>query len=121
MSGAFWKTRTRNEVLCVVNIARAEPDGSWRRPWKRRRSWVLRPELDHVFVQAGPSVAAGARGGGGFSCCAGQGVQAGELSLSALAQDEPPDAAAGQLVEDLGGSEMGVDDQRAGIAAAACC
>jgi hypothetical protein len=52
-------------------------------------------------VQAGPPVAAGAGDGDGLPRRGGQGGQAGELVLAALAQGEPVDAAAGELVEDL--------------------
>lgn len=38
--------------------------------------------------------------------------QAGELVLAALTQGEPVDAAAGELVEDLVGGELGAEDQQ---------
>ena len=52
-----------------------------------------------------------------FQADGGQGGEAGEFGLAALAQGEPADAAAGQLAEDLVGGQLGVEDQQAGIAA----
>jgi len=43
-------------------------------------------ELDQVFVQAGPAVAAGAGDGGGLPRAGGQGIEAGQFGLAALAQ-----------------------------------
>ncbi len=72
-------------------------------------------ESDHVFVQMRVAVAAGAVDGVVFPRAGGQGGEAGELGLAALAQGEPGDAAGGQLVEDLAGGELGVEDQQAGL------
>ena len=69
------------------------------------------------FVQAGPPVAAGPGDDGGLPGAGGQGIEPGELGLAALAQGEPSDAAAGQLAEDLVGSQLGVEDQQARVAA----
>jgi hypothetical protein len=69
-------------------------------------------ELDHVFAQAGPPVAAGPGDGDCRPAPGGQGIQPGKFGLAALAQGEPADAAAGQLVEALAGGQLGVEDQQ---------
>jgi len=80
------------------------------------RTLLLMPvSLNHVFVHAGPPVAAGAGDDGGCPVGGGQVREAGELGLAALAQGEPGDAAAGQLVEDGVGGELGVEDQQPGV------
>jgi len=74
-------------------------------------------ELEHVFVQAGPPVAAGAGDGEGLPRRGGQRGQSLKLGLAALAQGEPADAAAGELVKDLVAGQLGVEDQQPGVAA----
>src|SRR5487761_1606224 len=61
------------------------------------------------------AVAAGPVDGVVFPGAGGQGGQAGEFGLAALAQGEPGDAAAAELLQDLVGGELGVEDQQAGI------
>ena len=91
----------------------------WSRPMLRMANLAGRCadafEGDHVFVQVGVAVAAGPLDGVVFPCAGGQGGQAGELGLAALAQGEPGDAAAAELLQDLVGGELGVEDQQAGI------
>ena len=80
------------------------------------RTGALMPlSVISVFVQVGVAVAAGALDGGVLPRAGGQRGEAGELGLAALAQGEPGDAAGGQLVEDLVGGELGVEDQQAGV------
>jgi hypothetical protein len=47
-----------------------------------------------------------------FHADAGERGEASQLVLAALAQGEPVDPAAGELVEDLVGGELGVEDQQ---------
>src|SRR5207247_8073019 len=64
-----------------------------------------------------PSGAGGPGDGRALPGGGGQGGETGELVLAALAQGEPVDAAAGELVEDLVGGQLGVEDQQARITA----
>jgi len=74
-------------------------------------------DLDHVLVQPGPPVAAGPADRDGLPCRAGQRGQPRQLGSAALAQGEPADAAAGQLLQDLVGGQLGVEHQQPRVGA----